>query len=43
MKSDLEDRTGTLSGQRLEEAQARLLEYLGRIGAGTAPDDEPPF
>src|SRR5664279_2215904 len=36
-------RTGTLSGQRLEEAQARLLEYLGLIGAGTAPDDEPPF
>lgn len=32
LKDDLQDLTGTLSADRLEEAQARLLEYLGLIG-----------
>jgi mRNA-degrading endonuclease toxin of MazEF toxin-antitoxin module len=31
LKSDLGDRTGILSAERLEEVQARLLEYLGLI------------
>lgn len=31
LKNDLEDRTGTLRPERLEEVQARLLEYLGLI------------
>jgi mRNA-degrading endonuclease toxin of MazEF toxin-antitoxin module len=33
LKEDLQDLTGSLSAVRLEEAQARLLEYLGLIGA----------
>jgi len=32
LKVDLQDLTGTLSGVRLEEVQARLLDYLGLIG-----------
>ena len=43
LKTDLEDRTGTLAAERLEEVQAPLLEYLGLIGAGNPPTDEPPF
>lgn len=31
LKDDLQDLTGTLSADRLEEAQTRLLEYLGLI------------
>jgi len=31
LKDDLEDLTGTLPPGRLEEAQARLLEYLGLV------------
>jgi mRNA-degrading endonuclease toxin of MazEF toxin-antitoxin module len=31
LKEDLEDLTGTLPPGRLEEAQARLLEYLGLV------------
>jgi mRNA-degrading endonuclease toxin of MazEF toxin-antitoxin module len=34
LKTDLEDLTGTLEAGRLQEAQARLLEYLGLIQAG---------
>jgi mRNA-degrading endonuclease toxin of MazEF toxin-antitoxin module len=39
LKADLEDLTGTLSAERLEEVQARLLEYLGLIGSGSPPQD----
>lgn len=31
LKQDLEDLTGTLSAGRLEETQARMLQYLGLI------------
>lgn len=31
-KTDIEDLTGTLSGDRLGEVQARLLQYLGITG-----------
>lgn len=31
LKKDLEDLTGTLSAIRLQEAQARLLQYLGLV------------
>jgi len=31
LKADLEDLTGNLTADRLEEAQARLLEYLGLV------------
>lgn len=31
LKGDLQDRTGTLTAVRLQEVQARLLEYLGLI------------
>ncbi len=31
LKDDLEDLTGTLSADRLEEVQARLVDYLGMI------------
>lgn len=33
LKTDLQDLTGTLSADRLAEAQARLLQYLGLISA----------
>ena len=36
LKADLEDLTGNLTADRLEEAQARLLEYLGLVSL--APD-----
>jgi len=36
LKDDLQDLTGTLPPNRLEEAQARLLEYLGLIAQTTA-------
>ena len=29
MKADLEDRTGIVPGPKLEEARARLMDYLG--------------
>jgi mRNA interferase MazF len=36
LKDDLQDLTGTLPPNRPEEAQARLLEYLGLIEQATA-------
>jgi mRNA-degrading endonuclease toxin of MazEF toxin-antitoxin module len=33
LKADLEDLTGKLDGERLQEVQARLLQYLGLITA----------
>jgi mRNA-degrading endonuclease toxin of MazEF toxin-antitoxin module len=32
MKSDLEDHLGVLGAERLQEVQARVLQYLGLIG-----------
>lgn len=43
LKTDLEDLTGTLKADRLQEVQARLLQYLGLIGAGEAPAEDLPF
>ena len=43
LKADLEDLTGTLHADRLQEVQARLLHYLGLIGAGEPPAEDQPF
>jgi len=39
LKTDLEDLTGTLTQDRLEEVQGRLLTYLGLVGNSST--DEP--
>jgi mRNA-degrading endonuclease toxin of MazEF toxin-antitoxin module len=45
MKTDLQDRTGQLDAAKLEELQARVLEYMELISdeSGEAADDGPPF
>ena len=40
LKNDLEDLTGALTAQRLNETQVRLLQYLGLVGQKTDPDEE---
>lgn len=43
LKSELGSHTGTLDQDKLEEVQARLLEYLGLDDDPDLPDEEPPF
>lgn len=38
----LQDYTGVLSEERLQEVQARLVEYLGLLDEDEGPDTYPP-
>jgi mRNA-degrading endonuclease toxin of MazEF toxin-antitoxin module len=40
LKTALEDLTGTLKADRLQEVQARPLQYLGLVGAGELSEED---